>query len=63
MAPGLRGMEIIPFRDAAYNTVKGAMDFYDDARAGEFLRISGTKMRQFARVRSVMHAGLITLLL
>uniref|UniRef100_A0A672L838 Bifunctional 3'-phosphoadenosine 5'-phosphosulfate synthase 2-like n=1 Tax=Sinocyclocheilus grahami TaxID=75366 RepID=A0A672L838_SINGR len=29
MAPGLTSLEIIPFRVAAYNKVKKAMDFYD----------------------------------
>lgn len=29
MAPGLISLEIVPFRVAAYNKVKKAMDFYD----------------------------------
>lgn len=32
MAPGLTSVEIIPFRVAAYNKTKKAMDFYDPAR-------------------------------
>lgn len=39
MAPGLTSVEIIPFRVAAYNKAKKAMDFYDPARQvfrGEF---------------------------
>lgn len=32
MAPGLTSVEIIPFRVAAYNKVKKAMDFYDTER-------------------------------
>lgn len=32
MAPGLTSLEIIPFRVAAYNKVKKAMDFYDKER-------------------------------
>lgn len=32
MAPGLTSVEIIPFRVAAYNKVKSAMDFYDPER-------------------------------
>lgn len=32
MAPGLTSVEIIPFRVAAYNKVKKAMDFYDKGR-------------------------------
>uniref|UniRef100_H3D716 3'-phosphoadenosine 5'-phosphosulfate synthase 2a n=1 Tax=Tetraodon nigroviridis TaxID=99883 RepID=H3D716_TETNG len=49
MAPGLTSVEIIPFRVAAYNKVKGAMDFYDPERHSEFEFISGTKMRNMAR--------------
>uniref|UniRef100_A0A672PB36 Bifunctional 3'-phosphoadenosine 5'-phosphosulfate synthase 2-like n=1 Tax=Sinocyclocheilus grahami TaxID=75366 RepID=A0A672PB36_SINGR len=49
MAPGLTSLEIIPFRVAAYNKVKKAMDFYDTERHGEFEFISGTKMRSLAR--------------
>uniref|UniRef100_A0A673KKJ2 Bifunctional 3'-phosphoadenosine 5'-phosphosulfate synthase 2-like n=1 Tax=Sinocyclocheilus rhinocerous TaxID=307959 RepID=A0A673KKJ2_9TELE len=45
MAPGLTSLEIIPFRVAAYNKVKKAMDFYDKER----YFISGTKMRSLAR--------------
>lgn len=32
MAPGLTSVEILPFRVAAYNKVKRAMDFYDPKR-------------------------------
>ncbi|XP_059387994.1 bifunctional 3'-phosphoadenosine 5'-phosphosulfate synthase 2b [Carassius carassius] len=49
MAPGLTSLEIIPFRVAAYNKVKKAMDFYDKERHGEFEFLSGTKMRSLAR--------------
>ncbi|TNM99306.1 hypothetical protein fugu_012339 [Takifugu bimaculatus] len=49
MAPGLTSVEIIPFRVAAYNKVKSAMDFYDPERHSEFEFISGTKMRNMAR--------------
>ncbi|KAI4893557.1 hypothetical protein NFI96_021356, partial [Prochilodus magdalenae] len=49
MAPGLTSVEIIPFRVAAYNKVKKAMDFYDQERHEEFEFISGTKMRRLAR--------------
>ncbi|XP_072292851.1 bifunctional 3'-phosphoadenosine 5'-phosphosulfate synthase 2-like [Eucyclogobius newberryi] len=48
MAPGLTSVEIIPFRVAAYNTTKKAMDFYDKERHAEFEFISGTKMRNMA---------------
>jgi len=49
MAPGLPSLEIIPFRVAAYNKGKQAMDFFDPARAEEFMFISGSKMRKYAR--------------
>lgn len=49
MAPGLAGLEIIPFRVAAYNTKKGAMDFFDPSQKEDYLFISGTKMRGLAR--------------
>ncbi|KAI4812985.1 hypothetical protein KUCAC02_024341 [Chaenocephalus aceratus] len=49
MAPGLTSVEIIPFRVAAYNKTKQAMDFYDKERHADFEFISGTKMRNMAR--------------
>jgi 3'-phosphoadenosine 5'-phosphosulfate synthase len=49
MAPGLSGLEIIPFRVAAYNTKKGMMDFFDPQKASDYEFISGTKMRTMAR--------------
>ncbi|KAJ8013993.1 hypothetical protein DPEC_G00035610 [Dallia pectoralis] len=49
MAPGLTSVEIIPFRVAAYNNTKKAMDFYDKDRDAEFDFISGTRMRKLAR--------------
>lgn len=49
MAPGLTELEIVPFRVAAYNTKKKAMDFFDPANKEDFLFISGTKMRALAR--------------
>uniref|UniRef100_A0A8C7NQ69 3'-phosphoadenosine 5'-phosphosulfate synthase 2a n=1 Tax=Oncorhynchus mykiss TaxID=8022 RepID=A0A8C7NQ69_ONCMY len=49
MAPGLTSVEIIPFRVAAYNKTKRAMDFYDKDRHAEFEFISGTRMRKLAR--------------
>merc|ERR1712217_361992 len=48
-APGLEQYEIIPFRVAAYNTKISAMDFFDPSKKEDFLFISGTKMRKFAR--------------
>jgi len=49
MAPGLAGLEIIPFRVAAYDKIKGKMDFFDPKRSSDFDFISGTKMRGLAR--------------
>jgi len=49
MAPGLTQLEIVPFRVAAYNRKKGAMDFFDPEKKDDFLFISGTKMRAMAR--------------
>jgi len=48
-APAMEQYEIIPFRVAAYNTKKEAMDFFDPEKKEDFLFISGTKMRKFAR--------------
>ncbi|KAK8580840.1 hypothetical protein V6N13_143895 [Hibiscus sabdariffa] len=49
MAPGLEKLNILPFRVAAYDTVAKKMSFFDPSRAKEFLFISGTKMRTYAR--------------
>ena len=57
-APGLEQIKIVPFQFAAYDTKKvsdrpgnplGAMNFYDPKRDSEFTKISGSKMRKFAR--------------
>ena len=48
MAPGLTQLEIVPFRVAAYNKTKSAMDFYDPEKHDDFIFISGTKMRAMA---------------
>jgi 3'-phosphoadenosine 5'-phosphosulfate synthase len=45
MAPGLVGIEIIPFRVAAYDTKAKAMNFFDPERKADFDFISGTRMR------------------
>ena len=45
MAPGLKDLEIIPFRVAAYNKKLCRMDYFDPAKKEEFEFISGTKMR------------------
>ncbi|XP_050364034.1 ATP sulfurylase 2 [Argentina anserina] len=49
MAPGLEKLNILPFRVAAYDTVAKKMAFFDPSRAKDFLFISGTKMRTFAK--------------
>lgn len=49
MAPGLEKLNILPFRVAAYDTVEKKMAFFDPSRSKDFLFISGTKMRTFAR--------------
>ena len=49
MAPGLNQLEIVPFRVAAYNTKLGQMAFFEPENKEDFLFISGTKMRGFAR--------------
>ncbi|XP_022134257.1 ATP sulfurylase 2 [Momordica charantia] len=49
MAPGLEKLNILPFRVAAYDTVAKKMAFFEPGRAKDFLFISGTKMRNFAR--------------
>jgi ATP sulfurylase len=45
MAPGLSGLEIIPFRVAAYDKKAKKMSFFDPQRKEDFEFISGTKMR------------------
>lgn len=49
MAPGLHNIEILPFRVAAYDMSVKKMAFFDPKRKADFLFISGTKMRTFAR--------------
>lgn len=49
MAPGLDSIEILPFRVAAYDTSVNQMAFFDPKRKADFMFISGTKMRSFAR--------------
>ncbi|XP_030527056.2 ATP sulfurylase 2 [Rhodamnia argentea] len=49
MAPGLEKLNILPFKVAAYNMVEKKMAFFDPSRAKDFLFISGTKMRTYAR--------------
>ncbi|KAI3942105.1 hypothetical protein MKW92_028552 [Papaver armeniacum] len=49
MAPGLEKLNILPFKVAAYDTEAKKMAFFDPSRAKDFLFISGTKMRAFAK--------------
>jgi 3'-phosphoadenosine 5'-phosphosulfate synthase len=57
MAPGLTQLEIVPFRVAAYNHKKKAMDFFDPENKDDFLFISGTKMRALARANETPPEG------
>ncbi|XP_043262075.1 bifunctional 3'-phosphoadenosine 5'-phosphosulfate synthase-like [Colletes gigas] len=49
MAPGLRNLEIIPFRVAAYDKKAKKMAFFEPERSQDFSFISGTKMRELAK--------------
>lgn len=49
MAPGLSNLQIIPFRVAAYDTTKNKMAFLEKTRKNDFIFISGTKMRNYAK--------------
>mmetsp|Transcript_67 Transcript_67/g.144 ORF Transcript_67/g.144 Transcript_67/m.144 type:complete len:486 (-) Transcript_67:633-2090(-) len=49
MAPGLEKLNILPFRVAAYSKSQKKMAFFDPTKADDFLFISGTKMRSYAR--------------
>lgn len=49
MAPGLERLNILPFRVAAYDKTQARMAFFDATRPDDFLFISGTKMRNFAK--------------
>ena len=49
MAPGLDGLQIVPFRVAAYNKQTQRMQYFEASRASDFEFISGTKMRKLAR--------------
>uniref|UniRef100_A0A0K0DND3 ATP-sulfurylase domain-containing protein n=1 Tax=Angiostrongylus cantonensis TaxID=6313 RepID=A0A0K0DND3_ANGCA len=50
MAPGLNQLHILPFRVAAYDKKANKMAFFDPARKEDFDFISGTRMRQLARL-------------
>lgn len=49
MAPGLDNIVILPFKVAAYDKSKNEMAFFDPKRKDDFLFISGTKMRSYAK--------------
>ncbi|KAL1369710.1 hypothetical protein AAHE18_01G007700 [Arachis hypogaea] len=49
MAPGLHKLNILPFKVAAYDNRENKMAFFDPSRAKDFLFISGTKMRAYAK--------------
>ena len=46
---GLQHLEIIPFKVAAYDSKAKKMAFFEPDRKDDFIFISGTKMRSFAR--------------
>ena len=46
---GLQHLEIIPFKVAAYDSKAKKMAFFEPERKDDFIFISGTKMRSFAR--------------
>jgi len=48
-APGLQGVQLLPFTFASYDTKAGKMAFFDPKRKDDFVSISGSKMRKFAR--------------
>ena len=48
-AVGLERLKIVPFRVAAYDMAAGKMSFFDPERAADFLFVSGTQMREYAR--------------
>ncbi|XP_076299328.1 bifunctional 3'-phosphoadenosine 5'-phosphosulfate synthase 2 [Lasioglossum baleicum] len=49
MAPGLQNLQIIPFRVAAYDKMAKKMAYFEPERSQDFIFISGTKMREFAK--------------
>lgn len=49
LAPELDQIEILPFRVAAYDKKISQMAFFEPCRKDDFLFISGTKMRSYAR--------------
>jgi len=57
MAPGLKQVEIIPFRVAAYDTKVGEMAFFDPKRRDDFEFISGTRMRSLAKTGEMPPTG------
>jgi len=50
----------MPFRVAAYNNKKKAMDFFDADHKDDFLFISGTKMRALARAGDTPPEGFMS---
>ncbi len=60
MAPGLVGMEIIPFRVAAYDTKIKGMNFFEPERKQDFDFISGTRMRGLARSGTLPPEGFMS---
>ena len=57
MAPGLNGMTILKFKQAAYDITQQKMAFFDKERKQDFKPISGTDMRKYARERDTPPLG------
>jgi 3'-phosphoadenosine 5'-phosphosulfate synthase len=49
LRPGIWFVKVLPFRVAAYDRRSKSMEFFDSKRADDFVFISGTKMRGFAK--------------
>ena len=56
----LNNVEVVPFKLAAYNTVKKAMDFFDPAHKEDFQFISGSKMRAMAKEGEALPEGFMS---
>ncbi|XKL68277.1 hypothetical protein PGB90_003768 [Kerria lacca] len=60
IAPGLTSIGILPFKTAAYNKVLKKMDYFDLSRKEDFEFISGTKMRNLARIGQLPPNGFMS---
>jgi 3'-phosphoadenosine 5'-phosphosulfate synthase len=60
MAPGLKQLEIMPFRVAAYDKNAKSMSFFDPNRKEDFDFISGTRMRNYAKTGQLPPDGFMS---